>query len=79
MLHNLFPENHAVYEVMCKNSVEPDRPQMTVWRMRCARWISKTTNTHLEYVILIVFLRQKILYKRASVLRNKDSTLLVLL
>jgi len=25
-----FPENRAVYEIMCKNVVQPDRPQMTV-------------------------------------------------
>jgi hypothetical protein len=31
-----FFENHAFYEVMWKNSVEPDRPQMTVRRMRIA-------------------------------------------
>jgi len=31
-----FFENRAVYEIMWKNIVEPDRPQMTIWRMRCA-------------------------------------------
>jgi hypothetical protein len=25
-----FPENRAVYEIMWKNMVEPDRPQMTI-------------------------------------------------
>jgi hypothetical protein len=25
-----FPENHAVYEIMWHNMVEPDRPQLTV-------------------------------------------------
>jgi hypothetical protein len=25
-----FSENHAVYEIMWKNTVEPDRPQMAV-------------------------------------------------
>jgi hypothetical protein len=24
------PENRAVYEIMCKNVVEPERPQMTI-------------------------------------------------
>ena len=33
--------------------VEPDRPQMKVWRMRIACCIPKATNTHLEYVILL--------------------------
>jgi hypothetical protein len=25
-----FSENHAVYEIMWKNMVQPDRPQMTI-------------------------------------------------
>jgi hypothetical protein len=55
-----FPlENRAVYEIMWKNTVEPDRPQTAVWRMRFACWIPKATNTHSEYVILIAFPRQK--------------------
>jgi len=28
---------------------------MTIWRMRVACWITKATNTHSEYVILIAF------------------------
>ena len=35
------PENRAVYEIMWKNMVGPDRPQMTIWRMRIACWIAK--------------------------------------
>jgi len=34
--------NRAVYEIMRRNSGEPDRPQTTVWRMRIACWITKT-------------------------------------
>jgi len=52
---NLCPENRAVYEIMWKNIVQPDRLQMTIWRMRIACWIPKATDTHLEYVILIAF------------------------
>jgi len=44
-----FLENLAVYEIMRKNIVEQDRPQMTTWRMRFAYSISKATNTHSEY------------------------------
>jgi hypothetical protein len=40
---------------MWKNVVEPDRPQMTMWRMRYARWIPNATNTRLEYVTFIAF------------------------
>jgi len=28
------PENHANYNIMWKNIVEPDRPQMTIWHKR---------------------------------------------
>jgi hypothetical protein len=52
-----FFENRALNEVMWKNNVEPDRPQMAIWRMRFACWISKATHTHThsEYVIFIAF------------------------
>jgi hypothetical protein len=29
MFSNLFTENRAVYEIMWKNMVKPDRPKMT--------------------------------------------------
>jgi len=57
-----------VYEIMWKNIVEPDRPQMTIWRIRSAHWIPKNTNTHSECVIQIVFLLQQWLHERASML-----------
>jgi hypothetical protein len=37
---------------MRKNIVEPDRPQMTMWRMGIAYWMTKATNMHSEYVLL---------------------------
>ena len=52
-------ENLAFYEMMWKNTVQPDRPQVTIWRMRSACWIPKATNTHSEYVILIAFILQQ--------------------
>jgi len=33
MFKKLFSENSAVYEIKWKNIVEPERPQMTIWRM----------------------------------------------
>ena len=37
-VQQLSPENHAMYEIMRKNMVDPDRPQMTVkhgaWTLR---------------------------------------------
>jgi hypothetical protein len=41
----------ALYKIL-KNTVEPDRPQMT-WHMRLACWIHEATNTHSEYVIML--------------------------
>jgi hypothetical protein len=57
-----FFENSAVDEKMWKNTVEPDRPQMTIWPMSIACRITKATHTHthththsLTNVILIAF------------------------
>jgi hypothetical protein len=50
-----FLENSAVYDIMCINTAEPGRPQMTKWRTRIACWIHKVSNTLKEYVILIAF------------------------
>jgi hypothetical protein len=63
-----FFENVAVYEILWKNIVEPDRPQMTIWRMCIACWIPKATNTNSEYVIFIAFPLQQCLHERASIL-----------
>jgi hypothetical protein len=44
----IFKKNRAVYEIMSKNVVEPERPQITIWR-RVAYWVSKATRaqTHI--------------------------------
>jgi len=49
------------------NFVEPDRPQMAIWRMRIACWTPKATNTHPEYII-IAFPQQKWLHERNPML-----------
>jgi len=72
-----FSENRAVYEIMCKNIVDPDRPQMIIWRMRLACGIPKATNTHSEYVILIAFPLQQWLHEGASMLRYTHIACLV--
>jgi len=56
---SFFSENRKVYEIMWKNIVEPDRPQMAIWRTHIACWIHKVTDTHSGYVILIAFLPQQ--------------------
>jgi len=50
-----FNESCVVDEIMWKNNIEPDRPYMTIWRMRIECCIPKSTNTHSEYVILVSF------------------------
>jgi len=52
-------KNRAEFEIMWENVVERGRPQMAIRRMRIACWIPKATNTHSEYVTLIVFTREK--------------------
>ena len=45
-----FSKNRAVCEKMWKNILEQSRTQMSIWRMRIACWISKTTNTNTQFV-----------------------------
>ena len=42
-----------------KNIVQPARPQMTKWRTRFAFWITTATNTHSEYVTLLIPFRRQ--------------------
>ena len=65
-------------QIMWTNTVEPDRPQMTIWRTRIACWIPKVTNTHSEYVILIAFALQQWLHECVSVLCYMYITCLVM-
>jgi hypothetical protein len=78
-----FSENRAVYEIMSKQLVEPERPKMAIWR-RVVCWIrlharkhtpapvharrhADNTHTH-KCVILIAFLQQQWFRKRPSML-----------
>ena len=59
----LFFENRTDYEIMWKNIVQLNRPQITTWRMRIACWIHKATNTQPEYAIFTALLLQRWLQK----------------
>ena len=61
-----------------KNSVDPDRPQMTVWRMRTESWIPKTTNAQSGYVILFAFPLQQWFHELVSMLRYTYTVCLVI-
>jgi hypothetical protein len=76
MSSNFF-ENRAVCEIIWKNTVQPGRSQVTVWRLRIAYWITKATNTHSEYAIFLVFSPQQWLRERASLLRYTYNACLV--
>jgi len=58
---NNFSGNCVLYEIISKNILDPDRPQMTTWRMRIACWITKATHTHIhththsEYIMHTIF------------------------
>jgi hypothetical protein len=54
----IFFENRTFYEIMWENVVEPGRPHVTIWRTNVACWITRATDTHSEYVILIAFPQQ---------------------
>ena len=49
---------------MWKNLVEPDRPQMTILRMRSACWIRNAKNTLSQYN---TFPRQQLLHARVLI------------
>jgi hypothetical protein len=53
MFSNFF--YHDVNEIVWTSIAEPERPQMTVWRMRISHWVPQAANTLAEYVILIAF------------------------
>ena len=76
MFNNFFPENRAVYEIMWKNMVEPDRQQMEYGA--CALLAaSLRLQTHTEECV-IAFPRQKWLRECALVLRYTHIACLVL-
>ena len=69
-MEKYFPENRAVYEIMTKNRVHPNRPQ----RMRFSCWISEATmvtRTRLNVTFHVYFLSCcKSEYKNISMLQT---------
>jgi len=56
-------------KITWRNILEQNRPQIRIWCMRIACWVTKATNTLSEYVILIAFPLQRWLPERATMLR----------
>jgi hypothetical protein len=50
MFNDTFSENRAVYEIMGRNIVVPDRLQMIIWRMCVTGWIRQAANTRTHTV-----------------------------
>jgi hypothetical protein len=55
MLNTFIFENSAVCEMMWKNIVEPDKSQVTIWRVLIKCWIHVATNIQGKYVMRIAF------------------------
>jgi len=67
IFNNFFSENRAVFKVIWKNVVEPDRSQMTIWRMDIACWIPKATNSTQNMQQLLLCHCNKVTVIRLSV------------
>ena len=60
----------------CGKVYERGRPHMTIRHMRIAYWTPKATNTHSQYVTIIVLPLQKQLHGRATVSLSQYSACL---
>jgi hypothetical protein len=61
MFSNLFSENIAVYEILWKNKVEPQRPRMAIQCGACNlhvgklyRYTPRTSNTYYLFTVTVV-------------------------
>jgi len=77
MFNKFFFENRAIYEIMWKNIVQPDRPQVTIRRMRLGCWIPKARDTPSEYATFTAFPLQQKLQEHTPMLRYKYNACLV--
>jgi len=68
ILHSIFFLNPWFLCDKWKRTAEPNRTQMTIWRIRILCRIPKATDTYLEYLILIAFPLTQQLHKGASML-----------
>jgi hypothetical protein len=76
---NFSSDNRAIFEIMRKNMVELDRPQIKVSRMRMSSCVPVATNTQTQYVILIASALQQLLCEPPSVLHSLLMLLNILL
>jgi hypothetical protein len=75
MFYKCFPKS-AVCEIKRKNLVKRVMPQMTIWHMRIACWITVATWTNSWYIILLAFSFQQWLCGLTAMLHTYLRTLL---
>ena len=75
----LFSKSLPFFVIVWRNTVEPGRPQLKIWRMGIVYRVSKAKNTQSEYVIFIAFPMQQWLHERISLLRYTHPKFRVLL
>jgi hypothetical protein len=54
-VQQLFSENCALYEIMWNGRARQATDDNIIWHMHVVSWITKATDPHSEYVILIAF------------------------
>jgi len=74
-----FPPEIVPFDIMWKNIVEPDRPQIVIWCTRTACWIPDATNTQSDHMIRTAFPLQQSLHEHASTLRYTCIACLVII
>jgi len=65
----IFFSKIGAFMTIRENIVEASSPEMTMWRLRVAHWITKATNTHSQYVMLTAFPLQQWSRERFSMWR----------
>jgi hypothetical protein len=77
MFNNFFQKSCRLWDNVEKyGRARQDTDDNIIRRMRFVCWITKATDTHWEYVILIAYQRQQWLRERASVLIIRSLTVL---
>jgi len=67
MCSNFFFQKSHLYDIIWKIMVESGRPKMTTCRNCIICWITKATNTHSKYVILIALPQHQRMLERVKV------------
>ena len=73
--NTFFPKNVPFMRKCEKIQQSGGRPQMTIRRMRIARWITKATNTHIQHVTRIAFPQLQLLQEGAFCYVTRTSSL----